>query len=81
MKILVNKKNNPNEKIIEQSWKNSNQNYILALEKFLDRASNIKEEELRNSIINNMLACDRILTEISEEEFRKIHRNYSVKNA
>lgn len=60
--------------IIGEKWKNSDEKYIKALEKFLDRASNIQDEELRESIINNMLVCDQILTEISENQFVKLYK-------
>lgn len=60
--------------IIGKNWKQNNEKYIKALEKFLDRASNIKDEELRESVINNMLVCDQILTENCEAQFVKLYK-------
>ena len=64
MRIFQTKKDILKGKIIEKKWKQSNQKYILALEMFLDRASNIQDEALKNSIINSMLACDLSLIHI-----------------
>ena len=69
MSIFTMQKNFTKEKIIDENWKKYNEKYIKALEKFLDRASNIKDEELRQSVISNMLVCDEILTQLSEEQF------------
>lgn len=74
MRIFQTKKDILKGKIIEKKWKQSNQKYILALEMFLDRASNIKDEALKNSIINSMLACDKILTDMAEEYFIEIYK-------
>lgn len=65
-------------KLIEktgENWKNENKNYLSAIEKFLDRASNIKDEELRNSMINNMLLCDKVLTELAKDMFAECYKN------
>jgi len=37
------------------------------LQKFLDIAENIEDEELRKSIIVQMIKCDKLLTELAEE--------------
>ena len=74
MRIFQTKKDILKGKIIEKKWKQSNQKYILALEMFLDRASNIQDEALKNSIINSMLACDKILTDMAEEYFIEIYK-------
>lgn len=60
--------------LIGENWKQSDEKYIRALEKFLDRASNIKDEELRESVINNMLVCDQILTQNCETQFVKLYK-------
>lgn len=74
MGIFTTQKNFFVKNIIGENWKQSEEKYIRALEKFLDRASNIKDEELRQSVINNMLICDQILTEISESQFAKLYK-------
>lgn len=58
-----------------ENWKNENKRYLRAVEKFLDRASNIKDEELRNSMISNMLVCDEILTDIAKDMFAECYKN------
>lgn len=73
MKMLTMSKIFLKKKEIGEKWKNENEEYIRAVEKFLDRASNIQDEELRESVINNMLICDRILTKISEDKFKEVY--------
>ncbi len=51
-------------------WKEENKKYLIEIQKFLDKADNIKDEKLKESIIYQMLRCDKILTEISEEMFK-----------
>ena len=46
-------------------WKEENKRYLLEMQKFLDRVDNIEDEKLKESIIYQMLRCDKILTEIS----------------
>jgi len=58
-------------------WKEENRKYLNALQAFLDKADNIKEEELRQDIIDQMLKCDIILTELAVEE---INKNKNAKN-
>ena len=60
--------------IKENRWKIDNKKYIFELQKFLDLADNIEDEELRKIIISQMLKCDKCLTEIAEEEFEKIKK-------
>lgn len=52
-------------------WKEKNKLYLNALEKFLDKAANIKEEKLREEIIGAALSCDKILTDLAIEEINK----------
>ena len=64
-----------NKKLIKENrWKIDNKKYIFELQKFLDLADNIEDEELRKIIISQMLKCDKCLTEIAEEEFEKIKK-------
>lgn len=54
---------------IGENWKNKNKKYLKTIESFLDIASNIKDEELKNRMINNMLMCDKVLTDIAKDMF------------
>ncbi len=54
-------------------WKEENKRYLLEMQKFLDRVDNIEDEKLKESIIYQMLRCDKILTEISEEMFKECY--------
>jgi len=58
-------------------WKEENAKYLNAIQSFLDKADNIKEERLRQDIISQMLKCDKILTELAIQE---IDRNKNQKN-
>lgn len=58
----------------ESNWKTENKDYLNELQKFLDKAANIENEELREEIIIQMLKCDKELTKAAErkiEEFSK----------
>lgn len=61
-------------KQIEQfpEWKLKSKQYKNELQAFLDKADNIKNEELKNDIICQMLKCDRILTKIAQEKIDEI---------
>ena len=62
-----------NRKLIEKSrWKNSDKKYLFELQKFLDLVDNIEDENLRKRIINQMLRCDRHVTNIAEEIFEEL---------
>lgn len=75
MKLFFKKNNKKILNETEENWKNKNKKYLDAIQKFLDRASNIKDEELRNSMINNMLLCDEVLTNIAQEMFIQCYQN------
>ena len=61
-----------NKNILEKTnWKNKNSKYLFELQKFLDLADNIEDENLRKLIISQMLKCDRCLTNIAEEMLKK----------
>ena len=59
----------------ENKWKNSNKQYLFELQKFLDLADNVEDENLRKIIIDQMLRCDKCLTNLAEDEFNKIQNN------
>lgn len=56
----------------ESKWKNRNSQYLFELQKFLDLADNINDENLRKLIISQMLKCDKCVTNIAESMFRNI---------
>lgn len=61
------------KKLIEKSrWKNKDKQYLFELQKFLDLVDNIENENLRKMIINQMLKCDRHVTNIAEEIFKEL---------
>ncbi len=64
-----------NETSSSRDWKEKNKSYLRQLQKFLDATDRIKEEELKNHIITQMLKCDLILTQIAEKEIQKIKQN------
>ncbi len=67
------KRNNINMEA-DRKWKNENKEYLNALQMFLDKAENIKQEELKHEIIIQMLKCDEILTKLAEEKFKKTNK-------
>ena len=68
-------KNNQIEQYPE--WKVKSKEYKKELQSFLDKADNIKNEELKNDIICQMLKCDKILTALAIQE---INKNKKQKN-
>lgn len=67
------------DKKIEQfpKWKRENKEYLKELQIFFDKADNIKDENLKNDIICQMLKCDKVLTKIAEEKIEEA----SIKNS
>lgn len=59
------------KKVYSRDWKEKNQEYLQALEKFLDVVDNINDDSLKIDIIYKMLKCDEILTKIAEENMNK----------
>ncbi len=53
---------------INHNWKFEDKNYIKELTKFLDITEQIKDEELREEIIGQMLRCDMELTIYAEKK-------------
>lgn len=59
--------------ILEKTnWKNKNSKYLFELQKFLDLADNIEDENLRKLIISQMLKCDKCLTNIAEKMLKNL---------
>lgn len=68
--ICKNKKTKENnEQNIDRKWKESNKLYLRELQRFLDRVDSIEDYELRRSVTNQMMICDKVLTEIAESKF------------
>lgn len=69
---MQNNRNNIDMKI-DKNWKKESQSYLNELQKFLDKASNIQNQELKEEIIIQMLKCDDELTKLAEENFKKYY--------
>lgn len=70
--MIKRKRGTMDKNILEKTnWKNKNSKYLFELQKFLDLADNIEDENLRKLIISQMLKCDKCLTNIAEEMFKK----------
>jgi len=65
--------NNTNMEI-KNNWKTESKAYLKELQKFLDKADNIENEELKNEIIIQMLKCDEELTKLAEKKFQEFYR-------
>lgn len=64
----------------ENKWKNKNEQYLFELQKFLDLADNIENEELKKAIIAQMLKCDKCLTNLAEQIFKNLKKENTRKN-
>lgn len=64
------KEENINNLIQNNNWKNKNEQYLFELQKFMDLADNIENENLRKLILAQMLKCDKRLTIIAERMIR-----------
>lgn len=64
IKSFFTKENAPDNK----DWKEKNKGYLEQLQKFLDVSENIEREDLRRSVIAEMLKCDMILTELAQKQ-------------
>lgn len=58
----------------ENKWKNKNSQYLFELQKFLDLADNIEDENLRKLIISQMLKCDKCVTNIAKKMMSEAER-------
>ena len=73
---MILRKTKDMESFKNTNWKSSSQKYLKELQAFLDKAENIKDEELRKEIIFQMLKCDNELTILAEDMFER----YEVTN-
>ena len=55
-----------------KSWKNKDSQYLFELQKFLDLVDNVDNIDLRKNIINQMLKCDKCVTNLAEKMFKQI---------
>lgn len=55
-----------------QEWKKKDLKYLVELEKFLDLSDNIQDRFCRKCIINQMIRCDRSLTQAAEKMFFRL---------
>lgn len=64
-----------NKDILKKSkWKNKSTQYLFELQKFLDLTDNIKEKELRELIVCQMIKCDNCITRLAEEIFETLEK-------
>jgi len=76
-KMLKFNMDNTPDKFYLRQWKETNEEYLYELQKFLDIADNITDERLKLDVIYQMLKCDEVLTKMIEENF--IDRNKKSK--
>jgi len=69
LKSFFTKENTPDNN--NREWKEKNKGYLRQLQKFLDVADNIEREDLRKSVITEMLKCDMILTQLAQEQIKR----------
>lgn len=55
----------------KHNWKFENKQYLRELTKFMDLTEQIKDKELKEQIITQMLKCDMELTKFAEEKILK----------
>ena len=53
------------------NWKFENKQYLNELTRFMDLTEQIKDKELKEKIIAQMLRCDMELTKFAEEKMLK----------
>lgn len=58
----------------KKDWKKESKLYLIELQKFLDKADNIENEELKKDIIIQMLKCDKELTKLAESKFEEYYK-------
>lgn len=66
-------KDKNNVELNDRRWKEENEKYLRELQIFFDKVEKIKDEDLRDNILNQMLQCDKALTEVAEETFVKYY--------
>lgn len=74
MKIIYNNKEKIKKEKTNRKWKEENNQYLCELQRFFDRVDNIEDNELKNSIIRQVMICDEILTKIAESKFDEFYK-------
>ncbi len=69
------KEKNINDLIQNSIWKNKNEQYLFELQKFIDLADNIENENLKKLIISQMLKCDKCITTLAEKMIKLALKN------
>lgn len=69
--MLFKQKKSKRNLATNRDWKEKNSRYLKQLQKFLDSVDAVGEESLKKHIINQMLKCDLVLTELAEKEIEK----------
>ena len=72
LKSFFTKEKTPEVTPKNRDWKENSKGYLRQLQKFLDVADNIEREDLRKSVIAEMLKCDMILTELAERQIKLV---------
>ena len=63
------------KKLENSNWKNKNSQYLFELEKVIDIVDNIEDKQLKTDIINQILKCDRCLTNLAETIIKELISN------
>ena len=63
------------KKLENSNWKNKNSQYLFELEKVMDIVDNIEDKQLKTDIINQILKCDRCLTNLAETIIKELINN------
>lgn len=74
LRKIKSKTRNTMEKENYREWKEENRKYLKELQLFFDRVEEIKDISLKQKIINQMLQCDKALTEIAEDMFLEYYQ-------
>lgn len=72
------KKMNNNNMEELKNWKKNAKKYLIEMERFLDLADNIEQEDLKTRIIGQMLRTDDELTKEAEKIFEELIRKKGV---
>ncbi len=75
LKSFFTKEDTPTNK----DWKEKNKGYLRQLQRFFDVADNIEREDLRKTVIAEMLKCDMILTELAQRQIKLATQNGEAK--
>ena len=67
------------QNVKDSKWKNKDEQYLFELQKFLDLVDNIEDIEFRKLIISQMLKCEKSVTNVAEEMYRKLLKSSNKK--